>query len=134
QLSTTINSPAKQKPVVARRAIHVIGSMTRRWRSGIVDAIAPKAAKVRMADTFDDLVAVERSNDDACPKACPDRADLGRRKSFDIAANAQQRSLERIAHLHQREARQQGEQMWQNRPHCRCHVFHRVWICASRAG
>ena len=53
---------------------------------------------------------IQRSDDDAGPKARPDRADLRQGEALDFAADAENRALKRIARLHQPEAQEKGGQ------------------------
>jgi hypothetical protein len=57
----------------------------------------------------------------AGPKACAHYADLGRRKPFNIPADTQQRSLQRISHLQKSEAKEKRNQLRQDRTQRRCH-------------
>src|SRR4029077_15591957 len=111
QLSTTMNNPAKQNPVRARATTHAIGSIRSRCRSGAVEAIAPRATKARMWPTL--WISLPQRSDPITtptPETCADSANLSWREALDPAANAQQRGLQCVAHLHESETQEECKQ------------------------
>ena len=52
----------------------------------------------------------QRPDDDARPEARPDRADFSEREALDLAADAENCPLKRIARLHEKEAQEQSGQ------------------------
>jgi hypothetical protein len=85
-----------------------------------------------VADPGYHRLAIDRPNHNPAPKACADRADLGRRETFEAAAHGQKRGLQRVAYLHEPIAEQERKQGWQRRPHRSIHPT--CWAAHSETG
>jgi len=64
-----------------------------------------------VTDPADYRSASQRSKYDSTPKTRSNQSHFSWRKTFDAAADAQQRALQGVAHLHERETEEEGEKL-----------------------
>ena len=63
-----------------------------------------------MSDPANNCAAAERTNHDASPKSRSYRSNLNGRETADATSDAEKRTLEGVAHLHQTKSEQQRNQ------------------------